>query len=408
MLLNAMSVADCTLRMFSELQRVVSIGDYIKFSDHSNLSGLGEIVEINRERIKLKTFRHLDSATMQSHSLSPLNPRDHPLASQDEMLEVYQTMHFTYISRHSILDVAFILPLHEAESGRFFLSCAENTYVIRFLHDGSRMRPWASSFYFSRHVIEPIGVRLFHSLNTLSDHIRRSMFHRPESVTTSHTFKLPLFPGESFWYLAYKLAEYSVHITVQRKQRGVKYYKSLKMESCVKQSTLTHLRILSKPGLSALQRVLGAGIGLGLAVNRPTKNRPVGYCSINSIFTSIDCGEIVPASVTSDPKSRCTADGIDFLFSEENRILSCHVRFKKITVTRAEDVTCRLPSAYVGTISSGVYLEALFYYENILYEVVEIDDDNSQVKSTSVQDNVMDLILPVAVVQQLVAAFGRS
>jgi hypothetical protein len=118
MMLNALPVADCALRMFSELQRVVSIGDYVKFSDHSNLSGLGEIVEVNHDRIKLKTFRHLDSATMQSHSLSPLNPRDHPLASQDEMVEVYQTTHFTYISRHSILDIAFIVPLHEAESGR--------------------------------------------------------------------------------------------------------------------------------------------------------------------------------------------------------------------------------------------------------------------------------------------------
>ncbi len=164
---------------------------------------------------------------------------------------------------------------------------------------------------------------------------------------------------------------------------------------------------MSKPGLSALQRVLGAGIGLGLAVNRPTKCRPVGYCSVSSIFTSVECGELVPTAVTSDPKSRCTANGIDLLFSEENRILSCHVRFKKITVTRAEDVTCRLPSAYVEAISSGVYLEALFYYENVLFEVIEIDDNSSLVKSASVQDtDVGDIILPLEVVQQLVAAFG--
>jgi hypothetical protein len=73
-----------------------------------------------------------------------------------------------------------------------------------------------------------------------------------------------------------------------------------------------------------------------------------------------------------------------------------------------EDVPCRLPSAYVETICSGLYLEVLFYYKYILYEVVEIDNNNSQAKPTTVQDNVMDLILPVGVVQQLVAAFGRN
>ncbi len=324
------------------------------------------------------------------------------------MVEVFQTPHYANISRHSISDVAFIIPINEVESGRYFLSCAENTYVIRFFHNGDKIQPWVTSFYFSRHLIEPIGIRLFHSLNALSDHIRRSMFHRPESVSTSQSFKLPLFTVESFWYLAYKVAKYSVHITVERKQRAVKYYNSLKMESCIKQSTLTHLRIVSKPGLLALQRVLGAGIGLGLAVNRPTKCRPVGYCTINSIFTSVDCGDVAPASVTSNPRSKCTENGIDLIFSEENRILSCHVRFKKITVTKPEDITSRLPSAYVEVISSGVYLEALFYYGNVLFEVIEIDDNSSLVKSASVQDtDIEELILPLAIVQQLVAAFGK-
>jgi hypothetical protein len=68
------SVADSASRMFSELQRRVSIGDYIKFSNDLHPMGLGEIVEVNHNIIKLKIFRQLDSATIKSYSLSPLNP----------------------------------------------------------------------------------------------------------------------------------------------------------------------------------------------------------------------------------------------------------------------------------------------------------------------------------------------
>ncbi len=45
----------------------------------------------------------------------------------------------------------------------------------------------------------------FHAMNTLSDHIRRSLFHRPESLATIQSFKLPLFSAEAFWYLLHKV-----------------------------------------------------------------------------------------------------------------------------------------------------------------------------------------------------------
>ena len=172
--------------------------------------------------------------------------------------------------------------------------------------------------------------------------------------------------------------------------------------------SLVYLRILSKPALNALRGVLGAGIGLGLAMNRPTKSRPIGYCSINSNFTSIECNDVAPEEVTLNPKIKCSANGIDLTFSEENRILSVHVRFHKMVVRNAADVTSRMPTAHVESISSGVYIEALFYYNNVLYEVAEIDSSNLLVNSSSVQDlDVEDIILPTVVVQQLVSSFGR-
>ncbi len=174
----------------------------------------------------------------------------------------------------------------------------------------------------------------------------------------------------------------------------------------MKHSKFTYLRILSKLGLTALKEVLGAGIGLGLAVNRPTKQRPVGYCTINCIFTSIECGDVEPKEVVRKPRIKCT-NGLDLIYSEENRILSCHIRYQKFTVTRPEDVTSRVPSAVIETILSGVYVETLFYYKNTLFEVTEIDDNNRNVKAVSVQaETETEIILPAAIVQQLVSEFG--
>jgi hypothetical protein len=71
------------------------------------------------------------------------------------------------------------------------------------------------------------------------------------------------------------------------------------MESVVKHSSLVYLWILSKPAL-------------------------------NSNFTSIEYSDIAPEEVTLNPKFKCSANGIDLTFSEENWILSTHVWFHKI------------------------------------------------------------------------------
>jgi len=53
-------------------------------------------------------------------------------------------------------------------------------------------------------------------------------------------------------------------LTSHHKQRSIKYFNSLKMESMVKDSSFHFVRILSKLGIEY-------GIGLGLAVAHPTK-----------------------------------------------------------------------------------------------------------------------------------------
>ncbi|MFO0446190.1 MAG: hypothetical protein ACK51L_00830 [bacterium] len=396
--------------MVNNLQRHVTVGDFVKFFDshcHSTM-GLGEIVNDGTDRVRIKLFHFMSSEVMQSNFVPPINPRDYPLASQDEIQEVYQSSEEQWIARHMIVDVAFIVPIEEVESGRFFLSCAENTFVIRYCLISSSMLPWTTNYYFSRFQVEPFSVRLFHSLNTLSDHVRRSMFHRPEAQTTVQSFTIPMFPPESFYYLAVKLADNTIQLTVNRKQRSIKYYNSLKMESVVKNSTFTYIRILSKAGLSCLRTILGQGIGLGLAIARPTKQRPVSCCYINNNVTSIECDDITQNEMVAlQPQTRCTSNGIDINYSEQNRILSCRIRFMKFVVKCPEDVTSRLPSAEVVQVSSGVYPEALFHYNSILYEVIEINIETLLVKCAPVQDfDAAEIMLPVDLIENLIAQFG--
>ncbi len=77
-------------------------------------------------------------------------------------------------------------------------------------------------------------------------------------------------------------------------------------------------------------------------------------------------------------------------------------------VNDSADVTTRLSTAFEATIESGVYVEALFFYNNILFEVTEINVTKSNVCSTAIEDSaVPDLFLPIQVVQNLVQQFGQ-
>jgi len=204
------------------------------------------------------------------------------------------------------------------------------------------------------------------------------------------------------------LANEYVQCAVTHKQRAIKYYNSLKMESVVKNTTCIYIRIVSKAGLSALRKILGNGIGLGLAVARPTKQSPVSCCRINNNFTSIECEDIgAHEMIPLKPHICCTSNGIDFNYSEENRILSCHVRFMNLVIKSPEDVTSRLPTAEVLQLSTGVFPAALFQYNNIVYEVLEVNDVDHLVTCAPVQDfDAAEVLLPVHEVAGLVSRFG--
>jgi hypothetical protein len=145
-----------------------------------------------------------------------------------------------------------------------------------------------------------------------------------------------------------------------RKQRAVKYYSSLIMESFVKQSTLIYLRVVSKAALNTLRQRLSKGIRLGLSARCPTKSNPIGYCRISSTFTSIECLDNAPADAIANPRTKCSSNEIDLIFSEENHILSGRVRFQKMVVNNSANVTSRLLVAFVAGVQSSVHLELCF------------------------------------------------
>ncbi len=106
---------------------------------------------------------------------------------------------------------------------------------------------------------------------------------------------------------------------------------------------------------------LRAGVGLGLAKKHPsTRAKPVQYCTIGEILTSVECGPEVPHEVMLKPESQCAVDGIDFIYSEQNRYLSCNVCFTKIVVREEADARSRIASAKVSNPEIGAYLDVWF------------------------------------------------
>jgi len=181
---------------------------------------------------------------------------------------------------------------------------------------------------------------------------------------------------EASWYLAYKVSESDggVGISRNRNHRCIKYFNSLRIESCSTETTMSYLRILSKSSLEKLRKLLGAGVGLGVARKRPTIAAPSVCCTIGCILTCVDAGAEVPYETLLNPSLPCQADGIGFIFYEQRRTLSCTIRFSKVVVREREDAMSRIPMAFVRAAESGIFLNVWFTYEDNLLEVIGINE----------------------------------
>jgi len=73
-----------------------------------------------------------------------------------------------------------------------------------------------------------------------------------------------------------------------------------------------YLRVFTKSALAALRSILGRGIGICTAKEKPTKARPIQYCSIGSYILSVECTEVLPAAISNSHLVDCQLDGLVF------------------------------------------------------------------------------------------------
>jgi hypothetical protein len=236
------------------------------------------------------------------------------------------------------------------------------------------------------------------------------LYHHSETSPRRKNFRLFLFTMESFWYLVYRVGRAGIATYCLRRQSVTKYYNTLRMDCVTKLNSLTYLRILSEAGLKALRSVLGIGIGVGVSKKRPTKAKPTQYCTIGAILTSVEVGPEVPIEVVLKPACNVAVDGIDFIYSEQSRCLSCTIRFSKIVVSHKEVATTRISKAQVITPKeSGVYLNVWFKHDEHLMEVIAIDQETELVTCIYVEEEGEDeVVLPLNLVSECVARFGRA
>ncbi len=81
--------------------------------------------------------------------------------------------------------------------------------------------------------------------------------------------------------------------------------------------------------------------------------------------------------------------------------------FQKKTIKSPLDVTSRMATPQVIVNNSSAFPETLFYRNGILYEVLEVDDINFQVKCRPVHDlDDTEVVLPANLVARQVESIG--
>jgi hypothetical protein len=82
-----------------------------------------------------------------------------------------------------------------------------------------------------------------------------------------------------------------------------------------------------------------------------------------------------------NPLLNTRANGIDSIYMQEARQLTCHVTFIQIPVNTAAESTSRISVADVQAVETGAYVSAWLHYNVILHEVVSIEGNVATCKN---------------------------
>jgi len=381
-------------------------GDFVKFRQSEGTLLLGEVVAtVSDDRLCCRIYSPMTTSILTKFLLPPINTSTYPVVAGTTNTEVVATNIFQTILRDAVEDLIFILPLTEVESGNVFITGASNLFFVRYLIDQTTHSNFTSVNYFGSHFIQPLTIRIFCSLNTLAFTVKRLMYHRPEAEDTRRSTRI-FFPSDAFNYLAHKMRDAStVKCRSSKNQRSIKYYDNLKSESTTKVVDVTYLRVLTESSLKELRTILGVGVGIGSTQYRPSKTRPLQYCTINSVLTSVECGSVLPAQVSKKPLVPCLTDGIELSYYEQNSTLSCHVRFSRLRVVSSEVVTSRITAANVIAENPGAYEGAWFQYNGNTFEVRRIESGVCFCRSVE-EEGVEIQRFPINLVNDLVNKLG--
>jgi hypothetical protein len=210
---------------------------------------VGKIVGGGGNILQVAVFTRTTSEILLQYLLPPITTALYPTASLAHMIEVVLVDCSVSILRPSVYDVAYVVPLSEVESGLFNMSGCYNCFYMRYsLKGGAVLAYYASEYYFVSHPVEPISIRLFHSLYHLSGMMKKALYHQGEAAACSRTFRF-YFSTEAFCYLFHFLSDVSATSSAAQKQAVTIYYDSLTLEAKTRHITKTSLRIVTRQGL---------------------------------------------------------------------------------------------------------------------------------------------------------------
>jgi hypothetical protein len=122
----------------------------------------------------------------------------------------------------------------------------------------------------------------------------------------------------------------------------------------------------------------------------------------------VEVDDSIAPAIQANPLMTQKNNGIDFLYSNETRQLSCNVRFTSMTVTNPEVAISRIRTADVKWPATSAFIGAWFLRDNVVYEVVKISGNLAWCKDPD--DEETDAVLhqfPLELVSELVNNFGR-
>jgi len=183
------------------IQQNVSVGDFVLVDMYSDGVVVAQVLSGTEDTVTCQQYTTLTADTIIRYSLQPIVGSIFPVASQTNIVELVGTSSTCVEERSAIVDVAFVVTIHELESGLVHLTGASKIYFARFgFLDEHRLCQIPPSLYFSVQFVAPFTFRLFSALNMLAQNLKRVLYFVPESCEPKKVFHV-FFPTDAFHYL---------------------------------------------------------------------------------------------------------------------------------------------------------------------------------------------------------------